>query len=312
MSDAPKESSAPLGEISQGPNAFEVFLDKNQKGIAVAAVLLALGAAGLVIQRGMETNRQQDAGAALIKAADLASLQAVVDGHKDTKAAGSAMVLLANAQWTADKKDDAIATLRKFVAETPGHAAIPTAKASLGSKLMALGKSGDAVKVFDELVADPAAAYIAPFALISIGDIAKADGDLEKAEAAYVKVNQEFPESNFTETATRRIATLRAKPPVEIEPPPAPATPDAAAPGAPTMTLPPGAAMPDLDLPPGVAMPPGLSVTPVTDDEPEAAPEEVIEETTEVEIPADAAPQETPATPGIEVSPEPEAPEENP
>ncbi len=301
MSDAPKESSAPLGEISQGPNAFEAFLDKNQKGIAAAAVLLSLAAAGLVIHRGMEANRQEDAGAALVKADDLASLQSVVDGHKDTKAAGSAMILLANAQWTADKKDDAVATLRRFVSENPDHAAIPTAKASLGSKLMAQGKSGDAVKLFDELVTDPAAAYIAPFALISIGDIAKADGDLAKAESAYVKVNQEFPESNFTETATRRIATLKAKRPVEIEPLPTPATPDAAVPGMPSMTL-----------PPGVAMPPGLSVTPVTDDEPEQAPEEIIEDATEIEIPADAAPQETPPSPAIENSPEPEAPAENP
>ncbi len=301
MSDAPKESSAPLGEISQGPNAFEVFLDKNQKGIAAAAVLLSLAAAGLVIHRGLETSRQEDAGAALIKANDLASLQSVIDGHKDTQAAGSAMILLANAQWSADKKDDAIATLRKFIAETPDHAAIPTAKASLGSKLMAQGKSSDAVKIFDELVADPAAAYIAPFALISLGDIAKADGNLEKAEAAYVQVNQQFPESNFTETATRRIATLKAKPPVEIEPPPAPAASDSAVPG-----------MPSLTLPPGVSMPPGLSVAPVTDDQSENTPDEIIEDSTSVEIPADAAPQESPPSPAIENSPQPDAPTENP
>ena len=207
------------------------------------------------------------------------------------------MVLLANSQWSGDKKDDAVATLRRFLSENPEHAAIPTAKASLGSKLMAQGKSGDAVKVFEEIVADPAAAYIAPFALISMGDIAKAEGDLEKAEAAYVKVTQEFPESNFTESATRRIAGVKAKPPVEIEPPPAPATPEAAAPGTPSMTL-----------PPGVSMSPGLSVTPVTDDESGSAPDD----TSEVGIPADSAPEETPATPGIEDSPQPEAPAENP
>ncbi len=296
MSDAPKESSAPLGEISQGPNAFDEFLEKNQKGIAAAAILLSLAAAGLVVHRGMETNRQEDAGAALVKADDLTSLQSVVDGHKDTMAAGSAMILLANAQWTADKKDEAVATLRRFVSEYPDHAGIPTAKASLGSKLMALGKSEDAVKVFGEIVNEPSAAYIAPFALISMGDIAKADGNTDKAETDYVKVNQEFPESTFTETATRRIATLKAKPPVEIEPPPTPETPEVAVPD-----MPPG-----LSLPPGVTMPPGLSIAPVTDDEPENAADD------STEIPPDAAPQEAPAAPGIEISPEPEAPVEKP
>lgn len=245
MSADLKESPVPLAEISQGPNAFEVFLDRNQKGIAVLAILVAVGAVGLVIYRGIETSRQETAGAALTKAADLASYQAVVDGHADTVAAGSAMVLLADSQWTGGKQAEAIATLRKFIAASPTHPAIPSAKANLGAKLMVQGKSGDATKVFDELAADPAARYIAPFALISLGDLAKTAGDLEKAEASYNRVKTEFPESSFAETANRRIATLKAKPPVEIEPPPAPVTP----PADPTAAI-------------KAAMPPGVTVTP--------------------------------------------------
>ena len=306
MSADLKESSVPLGEISQGPNAFDVFMEKNQKGIAVAAILLALGAAGLVVQRGMEKNRQEDAGAALVKAEDAKALQSVVDGHKDTRAAGSAMVLLATNQWTEGKKDESIATLRKFIAEFPDHSAVPTAKAGLGSKLMDLGKSADAVKVFDEIIANSAAAYIAPYALICLGDISKEAGDLAKAEASYVKVKQDFPDSNFSETATRRIATLKAKAPVEIAPPPTPVTPE----GAP-QPMPDGMPSQENLLVPGAAPAPtgmpGLSITPIVDgDAADAtlAPEDV----EEVEIPADTPPQESPAAPGIEISPEPEAP----
>ncbi len=78
MSADLKESPVPLAEISQGPNAFEAFLDRNQKGIIVFAILLALGAVVAVIYRGVERSRQETAGAALTKAADLAALQAVV------------------------------------------------------------------------------------------------------------------------------------------------------------------------------------------------------------------------------------------
>jgi TolA-binding protein len=144
----------------------------------------------------------------------------VVTEHAGTTAAGSAMVLLANSQWTAGKQDDAIATLRKFIAESPGHPAVPNAKANLASKLMAQGKSGDAAKLFEEIAADPAANFIAPFALISLGDIAKNTGDLEKAEASYTKAKN--VDSSFADTASRRLAILKTKPPVEIEPPPAP------------------------------------------------------------------------------------------
>lgn len=284
MSADLKESPVPLAEISQGPNAFEAFLDRNQKGIAVFAVLLALGAIALVVQRGLETNRQEDAGAALVKAEDLASLQAVVDGHKGTHAAGSSMVLLADSQWTAGKKDEAVGTLRKFISENPEHTAVPTAKASLGAKLMAQGKSGDAVKIFEELVSDPAAAYIAPFALVSLGDIAKAEGDLTKAESSYVKVKNDFPDSNFTETATRRIAILKAKPPVEIAPPPAPPAPSA-----------PGASTSEILDKLKTSLPPGMTVTP--------SPAPPVSPGTQA--PAGAPPQDGTPAPGIEIPKDP-------
>lgn len=219
MSADLKESSAPLAEISQGPNAFEEFLDRNQKAIVLLVIAVALGGVALVIYRGIQTSRQESAGAALTKAEDLAGYQAVVKEHPDTIAAGSAMVLLANSQWTAGKQDDAIGTLQKFVSNHPGHPALPSAKANLASKLMTQGKSGDAAKLFEEIAADSSARFIAPFALVSLGDLSRDSGNLEKAEASYNQVKTDFPDSSFSETANRRLAILKAKPPVEIAPP---------------------------------------------------------------------------------------------
>ncbi len=225
------ESPVPLAEISQGPNAFEEFLDRNQKNLVILTILLALGAAAFVIYRGIETSRQETAGAALNKATDLAALQAVVSEHPDTAAAGSATVLLADRQWSEGQQDAAIQTLQSFISSSADHPALPSARASLGAKLMTQGKAPEAEKVFQAILDDPQARFIAPFALISLGDVANASGDLDKAEAAYNRVKTEYPESSFVDTATKRIANLKAKPPVEIEPPPAPkeeATPAAA------------------------------------------------------------------------------------
>lgn len=270
MSADLKETAVPLAEISQGPNAFEAFLDRNQKGIVALAVLLAVVAAGMVIYRGVERGRQESAGADLIKASDAAAYQAVVDSHAGTAAGGSAMILLANSQWTEGKKDESTASLRKFIETYPEHPAIPEAKANLGSKLMSLGKSGDAAKVFEEIVSNPKAGYIAPFALISLGDMAKAEGDIEKAEKSYSRVQTDFAESKFGEVASGRIAVLKAKPPVEVEAPPAP-------PAAETGSAP--------------ATPPSISVIP---EGTSPAVEIPVEPSTPT--PADA-PQETPATP---------------
>lgn len=237
MSADLKELPVPLAEISQAPNAFEAFLDRNQLGVFLLAIAIAIGAIALVIYRGIEKSNQETAGAALNKAEDLSAYQAVVDGHTNTLAAGSAMVLLANSQWVAGKQDEAVGTLRKFIESYSDHSAIPSAKASLASKLMAQGKTGDATTLFEELTTDPKARFIAPFALVSLGDIAKSAGDLEKAEGFYKKVNTDYSESSFVESATSRMAILKAKPPVEIEPP-APAAPPVApaapeAPGSP-------------------------------------------------------------------------------
>jgi predicted negative regulator of RcsB-dependent stress response len=250
MSADPKNSPVPLAEIAQGPNAFEEFLDRNQKNLLVLALLLVIAAVGFVVYRGIQKSSEETAGAALNKAEDITALQAVVDQHASTSAAGSAMVLLANKQWDDGQQDAAVTTLQKFVAENPGHPARPAAQASLGSKLMAQGKTGDATQVFESLAGDSSAGYIAPFALISLGDIAKSAGDLEQAEASYTKVRTEFPDSSFAETASRRLAILKAKPPVEIEPPPAPETPTAGAenaPPAPELTPVPSA--PTIEIP---------------------------------------------------------------
>lgn len=232
------KSPVPLAEISQGPNAFEMFLDRNQKNLIILAILLAIGAAALVIYRGMEKSRQESAGAALNKAEDLAALQAVINEHAGTAAASSTMVLLADRQWAEGQQDAAIATLNKFIAANPDHPAHPTAQASLGSKLMIQGKSADASRIFQDLANDPKARFIAPFALISLGDIAKMAGDFDKAEASYKQVKTDFSESGFAETAKRRIATLKAKPPVEIEAPPTPEKNTPAAPAASTPATP--------------------------------------------------------------------------
>jgi predicted negative regulator of RcsB-dependent stress response len=264
MSADLKESPVPLAEISQGPNAFEAFLDRNQKGLIAFAILLAIGAVCAVIYRGVERSRQETAGAALTKAKDLASLQAVVDEHSGTIAAGSALVLLADSQWTDGKKDEAIGTLEKFIAASPTHPAIATAKANLGSKLMVQGKTGDASRVFEDLAADSSARLIAPFALISLGDIARAAGDIAKAETSYNKAKSDFPESSFADMASKRLAVLKAKAPVEIEAPPAPEKPadplDALKSQLPPgVTVTPAAASPETPAPASDSQPPAPS-----------------------------------------------------
>ncbi len=239
--DSP-DIARPIGEIAQGPSAFEQFLDRNQKNLVALTIVLAVAAAAWVIYCGVVSSKEHTAGAELNKAEDLTALRSVIRDHAGTAAADSAQVLLAARQWSEGEKDAAIETLKAFIAAKPGHPACPSAKASLGSKLQAQGKLADASKVFEELAGDPAARFLAPFALLALGDIAKSTGQIEQAEKSYQKAKTEFPDSSFSSIITKRLSYLKAQMPTEIAPPPpppaTPATP-AADSGAPAVVVPP-------------------------------------------------------------------------
>jgi predicted negative regulator of RcsB-dependent stress response len=277
MAADPPQSPTPLAEISQGPGAFEEFLDRNQKSLIVFTVLLVIAAAALVVYRGVEKSRQHTAGAELSKAGDLGSLQEVINGHPGTLAAHSAAILLADSQWKDGRQDDAVTTLREFIDSNPDHPALATARAGLGSKLMSQGKNADAAVLFQEIVDDTRSRYLVPFAMISLGDLAKAAGDNARAETLYQRAKADFPESGFAGTAGERLASLNAKPPLEVDaPPPIPDTPpddQAAAPDAGSL---------------------------IADEAPAAAPDQAVDETA-----GDTPAEETePETPSSEPSPE--------
>ena len=306
-----QKSPAPLAEIAQGPNAFEQFLDRNQKNLIILAVLIAVGVAALVVYRGIEKSRQETAGAALNKAEDLAALQAVINEHAGTTAASSAAILLADRQWTDGQQDTAIETLRNFISSNPQHPALPTAQASLGSKLMIQGKSADASRIFQEIVDDPKARFIAPYALISLGDIAKLAGDLAKAEASYKRVQTDFPESNFMQSAKRRIDNLKAKPPVEVDPPPAPKAETPPAPPAPEAPAPtPAPPAPKAETPP--APPAPEAPTPAPTPAPPAPKAETPPAPPAPEAPAPAPPAPEAPAPAPPVPPAPSSAPEAP
>jgi predicted negative regulator of RcsB-dependent stress response len=305
MSAESPDTPRPLGEISQAPAAFEQFLDRNQKRLMVAGLLLAVGVAGVVVYRGVQKGNQEAAGRSLQGAEDLSALQAVLRDFPGTEAAGSAQVLLGNQQWEEGQQDAAIETLRGFLAAEPEHPARHTARASLGSKLASQGKVEDARKVFEDLIEDREGEYLAPFALIWLGDLARAAGDTAAAEGYYQQVNRDYPGNSFNQIATTRVQLLKAKPPVEIDPPPVPEPEPAADPLAPPPFLTP-------NVPSGESgLEPSLPEFPEGDTPPGS-------ETPEMPVPSenvDAAPVDSGAAPGDameepEASPAAEAPED--
>lgn len=228
MANEPTPSTTPLAEISLGPSAFELFLDRNQKNLIVLLILLILAIVAFIIYRGVEDGGRLAAAHALYEAKDVDSLKKVVSAHPGTPAAQSAQILLAEQQWQKGEKDAAIETLRAYLSQANGHIAAPSARASLAAKLMEQGKTSEAVTAFEEILEDQASAYLAPYALLSLGDMAFAGGDRDKARQYYERAKSENPTSGFNQRISQRISGLSATMPAEIDPPPAPPQPSPA------------------------------------------------------------------------------------
>lgn len=221
MSDSSTHPS-PIGEIVQGPSAFEQFLENNQKLIAVSAVAIALGIGGFMVYRTIQKDHAADAGAALSAAKDIAELEKVKVDFSDTPSAVTAAMSIADKLWSNGQQDEAIATLREIIEKFPSHPASVVAQNALGYRLMAQGKTGDATQAFQAVIDRADGRYLAPAATIALGDIAKKTGDLEKATSFYKKVSSEFGESPFAKVASDRSKFVNFTAPVEVEPPPTP------------------------------------------------------------------------------------------
>ena len=224
MSD-PSTSPVPLGEIIQGPSAFENFLDRNQKSLAVGAIVVALSIGGYMIYRTIQADHRADAGAALSAAKDLADLEKIKADFTGTPSAASAALAIAEKQWSNTQQDEAIGTLREIIQKYPDHPAHLLAQSTLAYRLLAQGKTGDAEIAFQAVIDNPDSRFLAPAALIALGDIARKGGNKEKAAESYKKVGKDFNDSKFAQIATERQNFINFLAPTEIEPPPTPQAP---------------------------------------------------------------------------------------
>lgn len=265
MAEESTESARPLAEISHGPSAFEAFLDRNQKGLVVCAILLALAGAAVIVVRGLKQAKMEEAGGALGKATTITEFQQVIQKYPDSAVAGSAKILLADKQVTEEGAEASAETLRGFIAANPEHPGVPAAKARLATRLIQQNKLADAEQILRELADSTKSTYLAPYALLKLGDLAKAAGKLDEAEASYKRAQESFGNTNpFGSVASTHRRLLHFKMPVEIDaPPPAPVP----APGASAIPgIPSTSDLPSI-TPPGSILPgtPGIPGNPIED-----------------------------------------------
>lgn len=226
----------PIAEIEIGPTKHEKFLDQNYKKIALAVLAVALLVGGYIVHQVTSEEKVRDSGAALVAAmhdgtgADAAAFEKVKAEYSGTNAAVTAAYLNALSLWEQGKADEGNAAMEAFIANAPTDMWKAQASVVLGCRYMKDGKNEEAQQHFTAALACGDTPY-APLALLSLGDIAYAGKDAEKAKTYYNELKERYPSSMFalaSEEApgvTGREALLGISAPEKVRPSATPSVP---------------------------------------------------------------------------------------
>jgi TolA-binding protein len=132
-------------------------------------------------------------------------LQTFGTKYPDHKQAADAQYLLGWTRLTMGQTKDGIQDLRAFVAANPSHELVPAARQRITEAVQKLGDRGELETEYRALMADAPAT---PDGLYLAGTIAAQLGQRREQEAAWMRLQQAFPEHALARRSALELATL--------------------------------------------------------------------------------------------------------
>jgi predicted negative regulator of RcsB-dependent stress response len=231
----------------EAATAFESFMEAHLKKVIylVLAGVVATGAFAII--RHNQRTAAELAGAEATAAKTIDDCNVVLQKHKGTAAAGTALLTKAKLEWEQTKKDDAVKSLRSFVQDYTDHPFHVQGILALASRLESMGDkdAAEAQTLFEKITKEHKDHPAAALAQMRIGESLLASGKSDEAKAVFEELQRKFPSKEFFDETAKRLDWIAAGLPTkEVD---APKTPDALkAPGAAA----PGGA-PPFDITPG-------------------------------------------------------------
>jgi outer membrane protein assembly factor BamD (BamD/ComL family) len=130
------------------------------------------------------------------------------DNLSTTDATPWLLLELGNAQYKAEKHDEAIITYREFIARFGKHPLAPIIRHSLGYVLEEKGQLKEAVEQFEKIANAPESTYLKAQVKLDTGRCYEKLGQLNSAVAAYKDVIGSFPESSCAKMAEYRLEDI--------------------------------------------------------------------------------------------------------
>ncbi len=186
-----------------------IFWERFKVEIAAVLLLALLATVGFGVYRFYAERRNSAASALLGSARSTEDYQQLVARYPETPAGADAYLLLAQAQRDEKKFADANATLEVFIAKHSDHEFVATARMAMAANLESLGKTDEALSMYQKIAASFPKNFNAPLALFSQIHILKMKNQTEEARRVCEKILTDYRESFWVGEAARELRLLK-------------------------------------------------------------------------------------------------------
>ena len=228
------------------------FWERFKKPILATTIVVLLAITAFTGYRFYSDRRAAAASAALASANTAQEYERVIAGYSNTPAAADAYILLAQAQRKEKKFTEANKTLETFIAKYPKHEFVSTAKMATAANLDSMGKTNEALVMYQQIASAYPNSYAAPLAMLSEVYILKSKNRNDDARRICETMLTQYRTSFWAGEAMQQLRLL--KPITTSTPPPAAAAqtapPMLAIPAAPAPQAPPAPNQPQGPPPP--------------------------------------------------------------
>ena len=194
------------------------FWELFKNPIIAAAIVALLGATVFIGYRCYSDRRAAAASAALASASTAQEYEQVIGRYLNTPAGADAYILLAEAQRKERKFTEANKTLETFIAKYPKHELVSTAKMATAANLDSMGKTDEALAIYQQIASAYPNTYAAPLAMLSQVYILKAKNRNDDARRICETILTQYRTSFWAGEAMQQLRLL--KPITTSTPPP--------------------------------------------------------------------------------------------
>ena len=213
------------------------FWERFKTPIIWTAIVVLLAGTAFTGYRFYSDRRAAAASAAFASANSAQEYEQVIARYANTPAGADAYILLAEAQRKEKKFTEANKTLETFIAKYPKHELLSTAKMAMAANLDSMGKTDEALAMYQRIASDYPNSYTAPVAMLSQVYILKAKNRNDDARRICENILTQFQRSFWAGEAMQQLRLL--KPITTSTPPPMamPNVPPMLAPAAPAWPI---------------------------------------------------------------------------